>query len=127
AALDARAVGVAAWRLGAGRSRKEDPVSAGAGVVCLARPGQVVDAGQPVLELWADDPDRFPRAEEALAGAVVVTPPDEEPTGPAAAAAAAPVIERIGPAAGGGGAGVGRGVRRDQARFRREIDERGPA
>ena len=37
--LDARAVGVAAWRLGAGRARKEDPVSAAAGVLCLAKPG----------------------------------------------------------------------------------------
>ena len=38
--LDARAVGVAAWRLGAGRARKEDPVSAAAGVICLAKPGE---------------------------------------------------------------------------------------
>ena len=38
--LDARAVGVAAWRLGAGRARKEDPVSAAAGIICLAKPGE---------------------------------------------------------------------------------------
>ena len=43
--LDARAVGVAAWRLGAGRARKEDPVSAAAGVLCLAKPGERVEAG----------------------------------------------------------------------------------
>ena len=66
--LDAYAVGVAAWRLGAGRARKEDPVSAGAGVVLLAKPGETVRAGQPLLELHADDPARFPRALEALDG-----------------------------------------------------------
>ena len=66
--LDAYAVGVAAWRLGAGRARKEDPVSAGAGVVMLAKPGDRVIAGQPLLELHADEPDRFERARQALDG-----------------------------------------------------------
>jgi thymidine phosphorylase len=66
--LDAYAVGVAAWRLGAGRARKEDPVSAGAGVVLLAKPGDTVTEGQPLLELHADDPARFDRALEALEG-----------------------------------------------------------
>ncbi|MVA75638.1 thymidine phosphorylase [Auraticoccus sp. F435] len=66
--LDARAVGVAAWRLGAGRARKEDPVQAGAGVELHARPGDVVRAGQPLLTLHTDDPDRVAAAEEALRG-----------------------------------------------------------
>ena len=66
--LDALAVGVAAWRLGAGRARKEDPVSAGAGVVMHAKPGDEVKAGQPLLELHADDPARFERALDALDG-----------------------------------------------------------
>jgi thymidine phosphorylase len=66
--LDALAVGVAAWRLGAGRARKEDAVSAGAGVVLLARPGDAVRQGQPLLELHADDPALFARALEALDG-----------------------------------------------------------
>jgi thymidine phosphorylase len=66
--LDALAVGVAAWRLGAGRARKEDPVSAGAGVVLHAKPGDQVVAGQPLLELHADEPARFGRALEALEG-----------------------------------------------------------
>src|SRR5580693_4667515 len=70
--LDARAVGVAAWRLGAGRARKEDPVSHTAGVRCLAKPGEYVAAGQPVLELHADDPDRFAAALEAVEGAVTI-------------------------------------------------------
>jgi thymidine phosphorylase len=66
--LDAYAVGVAAWRLGAGRARKEDPVSAGAGVVMFAKPGDTVRAGEPLLELHTDDPTRFDRALQALEG-----------------------------------------------------------
>ena len=87
-ALDARAVGVAAWRLGAGRARKEDPVSATAGIICLAKPGDAVAAGQPVLELRADDPARFARAREALEGAIRIGPDAPEP--------AALVLDRIG-------------------------------
>ena len=70
--LDALAVGVAAWRLGAGRARKEEPVSAAAGVVLLAKPGDEVRAGAPLLELHADDETRFPRAIEALTDAVEI-------------------------------------------------------
>ena len=70
--LDARAVGVAAWRLGAGRARKEDSVSHTAGVRCLAKPGDRVTAGQPVLELHTDDPARFAAALEAVEGAVTI-------------------------------------------------------
>jgi thymidine phosphorylase len=86
--LDARAVGVAAWRLGAGRARKEDPVSAAAGIICLVKPGDPVDEGEPVLELRSDDPARFGRALEALAGAVQIGPAPPEP--------APLVIDRIG-------------------------------
>jgi thymidine phosphorylase len=71
--LDALAVGTAAWRLGAGRARKEDDVSAAAGVICLAKPGDRVQAGQPLLELRADDQDRFGPALAALEGAVTVS------------------------------------------------------
>ena len=71
-ALDAYAVGVAAWRLGAGRARKEDPVSAAAGVVMVRKPGDSVRAGDPLLELHADDAARIPAALDALDGAVVV-------------------------------------------------------
>jgi thymidine phosphorylase len=76
--LDARAVGVAAWRLGAGRTRKDAPVSASAGVVWRARPGERVTAGAPLLELHCDDPALFARAREALAGAVDIG--DDPPT-----------------------------------------------
>ncbi len=70
--LDALAVGTAAWRLGAGRARKEDPVAFGAGVVMLAKPGDRVRAGEPLLELHADDPALFARAEDALAGGIEI-------------------------------------------------------
>lgn len=67
--LDALRVGVAAWRLGAGRARKEDPVQAGAGVEMHAKPGDAVVAGQPLLTLHTDTPERFAAAREALRGA----------------------------------------------------------
>jgi thymidine phosphorylase len=81
--LDALAVGVAAWRLGAGRARKEDPVQAGAGVRLHAKPGDVVRAGEPLLTLMTDEPERFSRAEEALDGGIeiVETPADVAGTG----------------------------------------------
>jgi len=66
--LDAMAVGVAAWRLGAGRARKEDPVQAGAGVVLHAKPGDQVAAGQPLFTLHTDTPERFDAALQALDG-----------------------------------------------------------
>jgi thymidine phosphorylase len=78
--LDAYAVGVAAWRLGAGRARKEDPVSAAAGVELLAKPGDRVTAGAPLLRLHTDDPDRFARALSALDGAVTVGPAAQDAT-----------------------------------------------
>jgi thymidine phosphorylase len=66
--LDAMAVGLAAWRLGAGRARKEDPVQAGAGVVWHARPGDTVAQGQPLFTLLTDDEHRFERALASLEG-----------------------------------------------------------
>lgn len=67
--LDALAVGLAAWRLGAGRARKEDPVQAGAGVELHAKPGDVVTAGAPLLTLHTDTPEAFHAATAVLAGA----------------------------------------------------------
>ncbi|MFV2196094.1 thymidine phosphorylase [Nocardiopsis sp. LOL_012] len=67
--LDAYRVGLAAWRLGAGRARKEDAVSFGAGVVLHAKPGEPVVAGEPLFTLHADEAARFDRAEAALEGA----------------------------------------------------------
>jgi thymidine phosphorylase len=77
--LDARAVGIAAWRLGAGRARQEDPVSAAAGVVCLAKPGEQVAEGQPLLELHADEAPRFEHALAALQDAFAIGAEPLEP------------------------------------------------
>ena len=72
--LDAMAVGLAAWRLGAGRARKEDPVQAGAGVVWHARPGDEVTEGAPLLTLLTDEPERFDRALASLDGGYDIAP-----------------------------------------------------
>jgi thymidine phosphorylase len=77
--LDALKVGVAAWRLGAGRARKEDPVQAGAGVEMHAKPGAVVRSGEKLLTLHTDTPERFERALEALDGAFTVAPEGSRP------------------------------------------------
>jgi thymidine phosphorylase len=77
--LDAMAVGVAAWRLGAGRARKEDQVQAGAGVRMHAKPGAMVKAGEPLMTLLTDTPEKFGRAKEALEHAVVIAPEGSRP------------------------------------------------
>ena len=77
--LDALAVGVAAWRLGAGRARKEDPVQAGAGVELHAKPGALVRAGEPLMTLHTDTPERFERATAALEDAFTIAPEGSRP------------------------------------------------
>ncbi|MEV7710635.1 thymidine phosphorylase [Streptomyces sp. NPDC088270] len=72
--LDAYDIGVAAWRLGAGRARKEDPVQAGAGVELHAKPGDTVTAGQPLLTLHTDTPEKFDYALGALPDAYEIAP-----------------------------------------------------
>jgi thymidine phosphorylase len=67
--MEALPFGIAAWRLGAGRARKEDPVLHGAGIDLHVKPGASVKAGDPLFTLGADDPARFARALEALEGA----------------------------------------------------------
>lgn len=64
--LDALAVGIASWRLGAGRERKEDPIQFGAGVILHAQRGDRVEAGQPLMTLLTDEPSRFARAIESV-------------------------------------------------------------
>jgi len=70
--LDALVVGVASWRLGAGRERKEDAVQFGAGVVLHAQQGDHVVAGQPLLTLHTDQPERFERALASLEGGIKI-------------------------------------------------------
>jgi thymidine phosphorylase len=61
--------GIAAWRLGAGRARKQDPVQHAAGIDLHAKPGDTITEGQPLFTMSADEPERFERALEALDGA----------------------------------------------------------
>jgi thymidine phosphorylase len=70
--LDAMSVGMAAWRLGAGRSRPGEQVQATAGVEWHARPGDRVRAGQPLFTLHTNAPERIPWARKALTDAYVV-------------------------------------------------------
>ena len=72
--LDAMAVGMAAWRLGAGRATQGEAVQAGAGVEWHARPGDTVTEGQPLLTLHTDTPERFERALASLEGGYDVAP-----------------------------------------------------
>lgn len=64
--LDALSVGVASWRLGAGRARKEDAVQLAAGIKLHAKPGDTVTEGQPLITLMTDTPERFDRALQSL-------------------------------------------------------------
>jgi thymidine phosphorylase len=69
--MNALAVGIAAWRLGAGRARKEDQVSAGAGILLHKKPGDNVSIGEPLLTMFTDEEVRFELAEQALAQAPI--------------------------------------------------------
>ncbi|GAA2641043.1 thymidine phosphorylase [Paractinoplanes durhamensis] len=86
-AVDAYGIGVAAWRLGAGRARKEDPVSFGAGVMLKVKPGDRVRAGDVLLELRTDESARIDTARDLAAAAVTV--------GEAAPALTPLVLDRI--------------------------------
>jgi thymidine phosphorylase len=87
--IAAMPVGIAAWRLGAGRARKEDPVSPGAGVVLRVAPGDAVAAGQVIAELHADDEAHMRAGAGAFEGAIAI--------GDAAPPSGSRVLERIGP------------------------------
>ena len=76
--LDALAVGVASWRLGAGRATKDDTVQLGAGIELHAVQGEAVKAGAPLMTLYSDDEDRFARALESLDGGYRIS--DVQPT-----------------------------------------------
>lgn len=77
--VDARAVGIGAWRLGAGRARPGDPVDHAAGVEVLVRPGDAVRAGDPLFEVRCDDAGRLSRGLESLRGAVELGAEAPEP------------------------------------------------
>ena len=70
--MDAMKVGVAVWRLGAGRSRQGEQVQAGAGIEIHCKPGEVITAGSPIFTLHTDTPERFARAQEILSDSVII-------------------------------------------------------
>ncbi len=76
--LNAYSIGLSAWRLGAGRAKKEDAVSQTAGIMCLAKEGDFVEKDQPVLELHIDDDTRVNSAKDALVNAFEIGPEPKE-------------------------------------------------
>ncbi|BBZ06648.1 thymidine phosphorylase [Mycolicibacterium doricum] len=70
--IDAMAVGLAVWRLGAGRSAPGERVQSGAGIRIHRRPGEPVQAGDPVFTLYTDTPARVGPARSELEGAWAV-------------------------------------------------------
>lgn len=79
--IDAMAVGLAAWRLGAGRSRPGARVQHGAGIRIHRRPGEPVAAGETLFTLYTETPERFGPALAELDGAFSVgdQPPAPRP------------------------------------------------
>ena len=78
--MDAMKVGLAAWRLGAGRSRQGEAVQAGAGIEIHAKPGDILKKGAPLFTLHTDTPAAFARAQESLINSVSIgnLPPNGE-------------------------------------------------
>jgi thymidine phosphorylase len=72
---DALPFGIAAWRLGAGRARQQDPVQHAAGIDLRAKPGDTVTEGQVLFTLSTNDATRFDRALEAVEGAYKIADP----------------------------------------------------
>lgn len=70
--LDALALGVGSWRLGAGRTRKEDPVQATAGIEIHKGVGERVHRGDTLLTLHTETPDRFDRALESILPGITI-------------------------------------------------------
>ena len=75
--LDAMKVGVAAWRLGAGRQKQGEVLQLGAGVEIHVKPGDMLKSGQSILTLHTDDSTRFARAQEVLTGAYSIGGSDD--------------------------------------------------
>lgn len=81
ASMDCKQVGWAVQRLGAGRAKPGDPVSAHAGIESHAKLGDRVKEGQPLLTLFSEDPALLDEPEQMLRETVRITaePPAIEP------------------------------------------------
>ena len=71
--LDALALGVSSWRLGAGRERKEDEVQFGAGIELHHQLGDEVAAGDALMTLFTDTPEKFERAIEIAESGISIS------------------------------------------------------
>ncbi len=76
--LDAMKVGIAAWRLGAGRQKQGEVLQLGSGIEIHAKPGDLVTKDQTILTLHTDDVARFERAIDALTGGFSIGGKDDE-------------------------------------------------
>ena len=79
--LDALALGVSSWRLGAGRERKEDAVQFGAGIELHQQLGAEVQAGDALMTLFTDTPEKFERAIEIAESGISISeamPPERK-------------------------------------------------
>jgi thymidine phosphorylase len=76
--LDAMKVGIAAWRLGAGRQKQGEVLQLGSGIEIHAKPGDLVTKDQTILTLHTDEVARFERAIDALAGGFLIGGKDDE-------------------------------------------------
>lgn len=74
-------IGIAACMLGAGRTKKEDPIDFAAGIRLYAKTGDYVKKGDPLAILYTNDPSLLPRGEEAFLGSLTFqnTPAEAKP------------------------------------------------
>ncbi len=81
ASLDASLVGRASMLLGAGREKASDVIDPGVGITLRAKPGDLLEAGDPVLELHYRDAGRLADASRMAASAMAIgdAPPASTP------------------------------------------------
>jgi thymidine phosphorylase len=74
-------VGNAALHLGAGRRTKEDTIDHAVGIVCVAKRGAQVEAGQPLAQVHARDPAAAAAAVAEVTAAYELgpAPPESRP------------------------------------------------
>ncbi|MCW2972322.1 MAG: pdp [Thermoleophilia bacterium] len=91
AELDALTVGLAAARLGAGRRQKGDEVDHAVGILLHANVGDHVEAGAPLLTIYAQSVDAAREAEASVLAATVI-----DASGSASSTPASVILERRG-------------------------------
>jgi pyrimidine-nucleoside phosphorylase len=72
--MDCRQAGWAVQRLGAGRAKPGDAVSAHAGIESHVRLGSRIEEGQPLFTLFSEDPSKLDQPEQMLRDTLRITP-----------------------------------------------------